>query len=125
MQSLWSFSALCKVMNGVRLTVGQIHSPGVTHSVVLMTYLCPLKVPRWRRWASTIGEVNNVDVPAMVRAVRVANKNHVQQALDTIIDLLEAEEAESVQIDDVYRRGSGSEGGQNNVVCGDRANKET
>ena len=97
MRSLWSFSPLRKVMNGVRLTVGQLRSL-VAHSVVLMTQSRSLKVPRWRRWASTIREANNVDVPAMVMAAGAANKEHAQQALDTIIDLLEAE-AESVQID--------------------------
>ena len=64
-----------------------------------MTQSRSLKVPRWRRWAGDIGEVNSVDAPAMVRAARAANKEHAQQALDTIIHLLEAEEANSVQID--------------------------
>ena len=34
MRSMWSFSALHKVMNGVRLTVGQIHSLGIAHDPV-------------------------------------------------------------------------------------------
>ena len=68
--SLWSFLALRKVMNGVRLTVGQIHSLGIAHSIVLIMETRSLKVPRWRKWATTIGEVNSVDVPAMVRAAK-------------------------------------------------------
>ena len=48
MRSLWSFSALPKVMNGVRLTVGQICSLGIAHLAVLMTETRSLKVPRWR-----------------------------------------------------------------------------
>ena len=98
-RSLWSFSALRKVMNGVCLTVGQLRSVGIAHSVVLMTQSHSLKVPRWRRWATTIGAVNVVDVPAMVRAARAANKEHAQQALDTTVDLLEVANAEPVQID--------------------------
>ena len=40
-----------------------------------------------------------MDVPAMVRAAGVANKEHAQQAMDTIINLFEADIAELVQID--------------------------
>ena len=33
-----------------------------------------------------MGEVNNVDVPAMVRAAGSVHMEHAQQALDTIVD---------------------------------------
>ena len=98
-RSLRSFSTLRKIMNGVRLTVGQIRNLRIAHSVVVVIETQALKVPRWRRWATMIGEVNPVDVPAMVRAVGVPNEEHAQQELDTILDLLEAADDESVQID--------------------------
>ena len=124
MQSLWSFSALRKVMNGLRLTVGQLHSLGIVHSVALMTQLRSLKVPRWRRWANTIGEVNNVDVPAMVRAARAANKEHAQQVLDTIADLWRQKMPRQFKLTDLCRwvQGVAAEGGQNGVVCGNGVN---
>ena len=96
MRSLWTFSALRKVMNGVRLTVGQTRSLGITHSITVIVETRSLKVPRWRRWATTISKVNRVDVPAMVRAARAANKVHARQVLDTIVDLLEADDGKSV-----------------------------
>ena len=96
MWSLWSFSALRRVTNGVCLTVGQLRSFGVAHSVLLMTQARSLKIRSWRRWANTIGEVNNLDVPTMVRAARAANKEDAQQTLDSIIALLQAEDAELV-----------------------------
>ena len=65
---------------------------GIVRFLVVMTETRSLKVPRWRRWATTIGEVNRVDVPAMVRATRAANKEHAQQVLDMIVGLLEAAE---------------------------------
>ena len=86
-------------MNAVRLTVGPIRSLGIAHSVVVMTETRSLKVPMWQRWATTIGDVNKVDVPAMVCAAGVPNKEHAQQALDTIVDLLEAADDKFVQID--------------------------
>ena len=107
--------------------VGQLRSLGVAHSVVLVTQSRALKVLRWRRWASTIGEINNVHVPVMVRVARAANKEHVQQALDTIIDLLEAEDTELVQIDGSVPPGFGvaAEVGQNGVVCGNGTHGQT
>ena len=106
-RSPWSFSSLRKIMNGVRLTVGHIHSLGIAHSVMVTTETRSLKVPRWRPWATTVGEVNKVDVLAMVRAAGIANKEHAQQALDTIVDLLEATHDESVQIDGSVLSGFG------------------
>ena len=98
-RSLWSYLAPRKVMNGVRLTAGQVCKLGLAHNVMTMTENRSFKAPRWRRWATTVGEVNKVDVPAMVRAVGSANKGHAQQALDTIVDPLEADDDESVQVD--------------------------
>ena len=40
------FSALRKIMNGVRLTVGQIRSLGIAHSVMVMSETRSLKMPR-------------------------------------------------------------------------------
>ena len=64
-----------------------------------MTETQSVRVPKWRRWATTMGEVNKVDVPAMVRAAGSAHKEHAQQVLDTIVDLLEADDDESLQVD--------------------------
>ena len=81
-------------MNGVSLTVGQVRSLGLAHSVMTTTETRSLKLPKWRWWATAVGEVNKVDVPAMVRAAGSAHKEHAQQALDTILDLLEADDDE-------------------------------
>ena len=63
MRSLWSFSALRKVLNGVNISVGQLRSLGLAHSVFLMSESRTLKVPRWRRWATTVGQMNALDMP--------------------------------------------------------------
>ena len=98
-RSLWSFSALRKVLNGVQLTVGHLCGLGLAHSVFLMTNTRSLKVRKWRQWATTVGEVNNADVPKMVQAAGAAHRSHAQQALDTVVDLLDARDEESVCID--------------------------
>ena len=67
--------------------------------MITMTETGSLKVPRWRRWATKAGEVNKVDVPAMVQAAGSANKEHAQRALDTIVDPLETDDDEPVQVD--------------------------
>ena len=98
-RSLWSFSALRKVLNGVQLTVVQLRGLGLAHSVFLMTNTQSLKVPTWRRGATTVGEVNDVDIPKMVQAVGATHRSHAQQALDTVVDLLGTRDEESVCID--------------------------
>ena len=58
-----------------------------------------LRVHKWRPWATTVGEVNNVDVPNMVRTMGAVHRNHAQQALDMVVGLLDAADVESVRID--------------------------
>ena len=99
MRSRGTYSAPRKVLNGVRLTARQVCRLGLAQSVMIMTETTSLKVPKWRRWANTVAEVNKVDVPAMVQAVGSAHKEPAQQALDTIVDLLEADDDELVQAD--------------------------
>ena len=52
---LLSFSALWKVLSGVNISVGQLRSLGLVHSVFLMAKPRTLKVSRWHRWATTVG----------------------------------------------------------------------
>ena len=95
-RSLWSYWTLQKTLNRVRLTVGQLWNLGLAHSVTLAE---SLRFHKWQRWATIVGEVNNVDVPSMVCVVGTVHRSHVQQALDTVIGLLDAPNEQSVCID--------------------------
>ena len=86
-------------MNGVQLTVGQLLNLRLAHSVFMTTETQSLKVPKWRRWALTIGEVNHVDVRDMVRVAGPTHKEHAQQTLETALNLVEAPNDETVRID--------------------------
>ena len=99
MRSLWSFSALWKVINGVNISVGQLRSLGPTYNVFMMAESRTLKVPGWRWWATTVGQVNAMDVPKMVRATGPTNRDQAEHTLRTVVDLLEAPDDETVQID--------------------------
>ena len=79
--------------------MGQLRSLGLAHSIFLMSESRTLRVPWWRRWATTIGQVNAVDVPSMVRAAGPAHKGHAEHAIQTVVDQFEALDDETIQID--------------------------
>ena len=61
----------------------------------------------------------------MVRAARVTHKNHEEQALQMVVDLLEATEDETLQIDGAGIRGMAFERSEMSRVCGNGADRST
>ena len=85
MRPLLSYSELGCVMNRVDATVMQL---GLACSVVLMHGGPPIIVPKWKEWGTIVGDVEWLDIPPMAKAAGPLHREHAQQILETMADLL-------------------------------------
>ena len=90
-RSLWSFSTMRATLNGVRLTTGQLRNLGLAHSMCIMTDVPWLKVHKWRAWAPSVKEANNVDEASMVRGLVCRNGTDAQVEPECMVGTVQDE----------------------------------